>query len=278
MVLAVVVAVLLGAFDNARFGWEVPTVSDSTAASTILSHAQSLRQAYEAAMEGGDWELTRSIPNVTTGLNVTIDVLKDKSSGPNLIRSSVVIDASPAAVASYYRPSQAEDLKIKTWSSYSALMNLARIESIEILFSRDNIMIAKQTTGPPQGFLGKLLGFTWANKVFTLGQVWLKQEKDVSVKEPDTETIYGRPSRSSFKLRAGSYVFVSATVDYNVAAKTAFKDSVYWFIPEGQKTRLISVSRCDLGKHVPRWLYEYTAGASINSIISGLRSMAEMKK
>ena len=43
-------------------------------------------------------------------------------------------------------------------------------------------MIVKQTTGPPKGFLGKLLGFTWANKVFTLGQVWLKQEKDVSVK------------------------------------------------------------------------------------------------
>ena len=48
--------------------------------------------------------------------------------------------------------------------------------------ARDNIMIVKQTTGPPKGFLGKLLGFTWANKVFTLGQVWLKQEKDVSVK------------------------------------------------------------------------------------------------
>ena len=89
-------------------------------------------------------ELTRSIPNVTTGLNVTIDVLKDKSSGPNLIRSSVVIDASPAAVASYYRPSQAEDLKIKTWSSYSALMNLARIESIEILFCKSSYVIFLQ--------------------------------------------------------------------------------------------------------------------------------------
>ena len=60
-------------------------------------------------------------------------MLKDKSGGPSLIRSSVLIDASPAVVASYYRSGKDDKLKIKTWSSYSALMNLARIDSIETL-------------------------------------------------------------------------------------------------------------------------------------------------
>ena len=69
-------------------------------------------------------------------MNITIDVLKDKSDGPSLIRSSVLIDASPAIVASYFRPSKDDKSKIKTWSSYSALMNLAKIESVETLYGK----------------------------------------------------------------------------------------------------------------------------------------------
>ena len=51
---------------------------------------------------------------------------------------------------------------------------------------------------------------------------------------PNTETIYGKPSRSSYTLKTGSYVFVSASIDYDKTTQNAFKDSVYWFVPEGK--------------------------------------------
>ena len=62
------------------------------------------------------------------------------------------------------------------------------------------------------------------------------------------ETIYGKPSRGTFKIKIGSLILVSASVKYENEPFDAFSDTVHWFIPHGEgATRLIAVSKTDLG-------------------------------
>ena len=133
--------------------------------------------------------MTRCIQNITTGQNITIDVLKKFHGRSSLIRSSVIIDAKPSEVASYYKNEnsiEAQEEKVKIWSEYSALMNLARIDVFETVWEKDKIIVVKESTGSPRGFFGYLMWPFWTNKTFTLGQVWFSTDKEVEVKAPDT--------------------------------------------------------------------------------------------
>lgn len=265
---------------NSEFGWTLPTLSETQTAKDVRDYATILSKNFTVAMVDGKWDILRSIGNITTGENITVEVLTDDSSGIPLIRSSAIIHSPPNAVAEYFKPapSQAASVaRINSWNKHSSGFNLALINRIDkILDIGDGAVLVKQFANA----YGAFAVLFWNTRIFHQAQVWMEQQGNMLVKETSVSP------NSQFEIPAGTLMFASFSVEYSKPAlwgglsegeSLAVKDSLYWFIPVagGKVTRIVSVSRQDLGKLVPRALQTVTSGPAHVAVFRELKKLCE---
>ena len=258
-IVVIVIAIFFGFWKNGGHTFKVPKIQQSaSAAKEISAHAKSLAKEFMSAMVDGNWELLRSIGNLTTGENITVEVLYSNETNVPLIRSSVIIRAPPKTVAAYYKaaPSQAASIaRISEWNKRSSGFNLALINGIDKVQEIDgsNTILVKQYANA----YGAFALLFWSTRIFHQAQTWITQDRLMRVKEVSVSQKF------SFDIPAETSIFASFSVEYSDESvwgpisegeTLALKDTLYWFIPVAgdQGTRVVSVSRQELGELVPR--------------------------
>jgi hypothetical protein len=251
------ISLFFGLWINPKFGWSLPMLRETQTAKDITDNAAILAKNFTVAMVDGKWDILRSIGNITTGENITVEVFTDESSEIPLFRSSILIHSPPNEVAEYFKPapSQAASVaRIHSWNNHSSGFNLALINRIEkVLDAGNGAFLVKQFANS----YGAFAVLFWNTRIFYQAQVWMKQQGDILVQETSVSP------NSKFEIPADTKMFASFSVKYANPAlwgrlsegeSLSVKDSLYWFIPiaGGKDTRVVSVSRQDLGKLVPR--------------------------
>lgn len=116
-----------GYINNREYGWGIPVLARDNLREKFIEHTQKLGKDYYRAMANGKWVLLRNIQNLTSAENIIVDMLDLYSGSAPLIRSSIVINKSPAVVAAYFnveRTAKAQNSKIQAWSKFSSAWNL----------------------------------------------------------------------------------------------------------------------------------------------------------
>jgi len=258
LILSISFGYFSGLLHNNYFKWNLSTASEKNLSKDIIDNAINLQEYFGKSLNSDNWVIMRNIQNLTTGENITVEMSNEDKSNPALFRSSVIINSPPSEVAKYFAPlsKNAQDKKVKTWGDYSSILNLARIETYEVVPINGPIpnfdtkgdfgVLIKQIASPVSDLLGHFI----SKRYFTQGLAYIDQKSDILAKE------FTVANDKSFDIPKGTKTLISYTINHENPeiwgglgdAKRGYKDTVYWFIPIGKSsTRLVAVSRYDIG-------------------------------